>query len=245
MEENESSSTGPSPGSEHTSSPESNSDTRKLQTPDAAATNHHGPDNRDLQTPAFHLTPALWTGVVIVILLGGVVNLRRFDRKRLRRPYSIPIVRHETTTHVLSQLGVEVALPHGWIYLSIATDSEASHTTLMHVASQSIVSLRKNRLDEWPPKDHTAKQESFAWVDVDWVDLQNNQKVPIDEPLLAARTCEWVELDPRFLGRLTPNGNGDQPGDPDLMMILVTHQTGDRLNSAIRDLCDAIRFIGS
>ena len=191
--------------------------------------------------------------MAIVVLLGIVNQWRQSDDARtLNTGPALKIVRHLGSTHQFTGLGVEVLLPEGWVYLSVVEDARSMAATFMHPASQSIVSLRANRLDVWPPKGHTAQEDVFAHVEMDWVSLKVPRMILLDQGLkkedaLPKSGIAWVDLDPRRLGRLVPpGGRTSESGQEtrDLIMILVTHQHENELNPAVRELCDSIRFLG-
>lgn len=207
-------------------------------------------DNHSRSQP-LELTAPIWIGMAIVVLLGVVIQWRKFNGVRTLNPTPpLEIKRHLASMHQFPGLGVEIALPEGWSYLAVTEDTNATAATLVHSVSQSIVSLRANRLAEWPPKGHATKKDFFENVEIDWVSLQVPRVIRLDDSfengaVLQKSAIAWTDLDPRRFGRLVPRGKRQAESTPetrDLIMILVNHHRGDEISSAVRELCDSIRF---
>jgi hypothetical protein len=190
------------------------------------------------------LTPPVWIGLALVALLGVAIHWRQLDGRTT-------IVRKQHTTHRFIQLGVEVSLPDGWTYLASFDDRVATYATMMHRQSHSIVSLRINRLENWPPQGFASRQETFANVRADWVALRLPRMIQLEHDSMAAKNLMqprlvWTDFDPRCLGRIVPVNSADSPrADQTLIMIVVTHQRGEPVNAAVRELCNAIEFLGN
>ncbi len=208
-------------------------------------------DNHSRSQP-LELTAPMWVGMAVVVLLGIVSHVRQANGVRTLSPEpALEIERHLASTHQFLALGVEIALPEGWIYLAVTKDTRVTAATLMHPASQSIVSLRANLLEDWPPKGYAAEEVFFKYIEMDWVLLKLRRVIHLDEAsgngdLVRQPALAWVDLDPRRLGRLVPRGNSTVESAQEtrgLIMILVNHQRGDELNLAVRELCDSIRFL--
>ncbi|MCP4885588.1 MAG: hypothetical protein P1U77_05945 [Rubripirellula sp.] len=208
-------------------------------------------DNHSRSQP-LELTAPIWIGMAIVVLLGVVNQWRQFNGVRTLNPTpALEIKRHLASTHQFPGLGVEIALPEGWAYLSVTEDTNATAATLVHSVSQSIVSFRANRLEEWPPKGHATKEDTFENIEIDWVSLKVPRIIRLDDgfengAVLQKYAIAWIDLDPRRLGRLIPRGERQAESTRetrDLIMILVNHQRGDEISSAVRELCNSIRFL--
>lgn len=201
------------------------------------------------------LTVPVWIGLALVALLGVVSRLRIQDQASTLdtvQPFKPVIVRHQGSTHRFMQLGIEIPLPDGWVYLSLVDEAVSTHATLMHAESNSIVSFRPNRLETWPPKGHDTEREIYSGIEAEWVSLKLPRAIRVDEQsfvrdgLLDAR-LQWTDFDPRQLARITPRGvvpGGSEESRPELIMIVVTHQLAGHRPDALAQLCDAIRFLG-
>lgn len=171
----------------------------------------------DPSSQPLDLQPWLWVALGAVAILALEARIR--DRNEMRTPDGLDgnqiIIRTSGANHTFPILGIKLALPEGWSYLSVTDDAYADEPTFVNESAHSIVNLRPYRFRAWPPID--AKIESRQY---------------------ARFTIEWVELDHRRIGRFTQ-------GDADVSVLVMTHSHKSRLNNAVNDLCDSIELIGA
>lgn len=199
------------------------------------------------------LTAPVWIGLALVALLGVFNRTRHPDRTstlEIVQPFDPVIVRHQGTSHRFIQMRMQLTLPDGWVYLSVVDDAFSLQATVVHADSNTIVSFRPNLLDEWPPSGHSVREEVYSGANVQWVSLKLPRRIrvvgPTSEALLDPRLA-WTDYDPRQLGRIRPRGvldPGIEDDAPDVIMIVMTHDRADKVNSALQQLCDAVRFPG-
>lgn len=156
----------------------------------------------------------------IALLLVSLVGLRQFlvtpDQNStlsyLEGDHP-PIIRTSGSQHRFPMLGLQIDLPDGWDYLSVADDRRAAAPTFVHKMSQAILRLETFRLRDWPPGDMEIEVEQYGSHEV-----------------------EWVEVDHRRVGRL-------REPPVDVAIFVVSHRPHGELSPAIRELLGQIRLL--
>jgi hypothetical protein len=115
--------------------------------------------------------------------------------------------------HAFPSLGIRIAPPEGWTYLSLTDDAIADRPTFMNESTHSIISLRRFRLRSWPPTDGELVTQKYGDFDI-----------------------QWVEADHRWIGRLTN-------AEIDLAIMVMTHKRRFPRNESIDEFCQAIQLL--
>lgn len=158
----------------------------------------------------------MWIALLVVAVLAVARGLGGLDDSPMlgyfedRQPV---IIRATAPEHTFPKLGIRIAPPDGWTYLSLADDAVADRLTFVNESTHCIISFRRFRLPSWPPADTQPVVQRYGEFDI-----------------------QWVQRDHRCIGRLTR-------AEVDLAIMVMTHQTGSPRDESTDEFCAAIEIL--
>lgn len=111
------------------------------------------------------------------------------------------ILRSKDTVHSFPGLGIDVALPEGWSYLSRRDDAIAVDLVFVNESQHSIAKVQPFRFVSWPPIEVEIETRQYANVMIEWfphrqmqVGCLLNEKVGVVVMVMAhARNSQLTE----------------------------------------------------
>jgi hypothetical protein len=170
----------------------------------------------DPSSQPLSLTPLFWILLALVAALGVACWLGNGDEVTMLgylEDEQLVIIRANAAEHTFPSLGIKIAPPEGWTYLSLTDDAIADRPTFMNESTHCIISIRRFQLRSWPPTDGQPITQRYGDFDI-----------------------QWMEVDHRCIGRLSK-------AEIDLAILVMTHKRGSLRDKSIDEFCQSIRLL--
>jgi hypothetical protein len=199
--------------------------------------------NRFDQAPPqpLEITPLVWIALAIIALMGFARMMRDQDEDIPVLDYfqtdNLVVVRSQANLHVYPALGIKVALPDGWSYLTVEGNAIDNRPTFVNESEQSIVRLHNFHRDTWPA-DAELTEHQYGEATVQWIHQSRRRLTLAFETSGMKLRHQWIELDPRRIGRY-------RSGNSELMIVAVTHSDPSGKSESLETFCAGIQFLNA